>query len=92
MTRTKSHSNIHGYPTPIETTSPCDTQPTQPRPRSPTLTPHRDAFLHHLWGGVARYSVWEIAQTNESEGLGEKEAEPYSLILAIPGLLTFFPG
>ena len=61
-------------------------------PRSPTLTPHRDAFLHHLWGGVARYSVWEIAQTNETEGLGEKEAEPYSLILAIPGLLTFFPG
>ena len=25
----------------------------------PTLTPHRDAFLHHLWGGVAQYSVWE---------------------------------
>ena len=61
-------------------------------PRLPTLTPHRDAFLHHLWDGVARYSVWQIAQTNESEGLGEKEAEPYSLILAIPGLLTFFPG
>ena len=91
MTRTKSHSNIHGYPTPIDNLPLRHTaHPTTPR--SPTLTPHRDAFLHHLWGGVARYSVWEIAQTNESEGLGEKEAEPYSLILAIPGLLTFFPG
>ena len=32
----------------------------QTTPWSPTLTPHRDAFLHHLWGGVAQYSVWEI--------------------------------
>ena len=27
---------------------------------TPTLTPHRDAFLHHLWGGVAQYSVYEV--------------------------------
>ena len=26
----------------------------------PTLTPHRDAFLHHLWSGVAQYSVYEL--------------------------------
>ena len=31
----------------------------QATPWSPSLTPHRDAFLHHLWGGVAQYSVWE---------------------------------
>ena len=31
----------------------------QATPWSPTLTPHRDAFLHHLWGGVAQYRVWE---------------------------------
>ena len=48
-------------------------------PWSPTLTPHRDAFLHHLLGGVAQYSGWEGTQANESEWLGEKEAEPYSL-------------
>ena len=36
--------------------------------------------------------VAPVAQTNEYEGLGDKEAEPYSLSLAIPGLLTFFPG
>ena len=23
------------------------------------LTPHRDAFLHHLWGEIVHYSVWE---------------------------------
>ena len=28
----------------------------------PTLTPHRDAFLHHLWSGVAQYSVYELPQ------------------------------
>ena len=31
----------------------------QAKPWSPTLNPHRDAFLHQLWGGVAQYSVWE---------------------------------
>ena len=30
----------------------------QATPWTPTLTPHKDAFLHHLWGGVAQYSVW----------------------------------
>ena len=61
-------------------------------PWSPTLTPHRDAFLHHLWGGVAQYSVWEEPRQMKVMELGEKEAEPYSFILAIPGLLIFFPG
>ena len=31
----------------------------QATPWSPTLTPHRDAFVHHLWGGVVQYSVCE---------------------------------
>ena len=30
----------------------------QATPWMPTLTPHKDAFLHHLWDGVAQYSVW----------------------------------
>ena len=51
----------------------------QATPWTPTLTPHKDAFLHHLWGGVAQYSIVSgVTQTNESEWLGEKEAEPYS--------------
>ena len=29
---------------------------------TPTWTPHRDAFLHHLWSGVAQYSVCEVPQ------------------------------
>ena len=69
MTRTKSHSNTHGYPTPKKTTSLCDTQPTQPRPGRLLLTPHRDAFLHHLWGGVAQYSVWEIGPDKRKWGI-----------------------
>ena len=28
--------------------------------RTPTLTPHGDAFLHHLWSGVAQYSAYEL--------------------------------
>ena len=28
--------------------------------RTPTLTPHGDAFLHHLWSGVAQYSAYEF--------------------------------
>ena len=27
---------------------------------TPTLTPHRDAFLHLLWSGVAQYNVCEV--------------------------------
>ena len=33
----------------------------QATPWTPTLTPHKDAFLHHLWGGVAQYSIWELS-------------------------------
>ena len=58
MTRTKSHSNIHGYPTPKGAASSCDTA-CQATLWSPTLTPHRDAFLYHLWSGVAQYSAYE---------------------------------
>ena len=71
MTRTKSHSNTHGYPTPTETTPtpPCDTQPTPNHAWSPTLPPHKDAFLHHLWGGVAQYSVWDISPDKRKWGI-----------------------
>ena len=41
-------------------------------PWSPTLTPHRDAFLHHLWGGVALYSVWEIGPDKRKWGIREE--------------------
>ena len=79
MTRTKSHSNTHGYPIPNETTSPCHTHPTQP---SPTLTPHRDAFFHHLWGRVAQYSVWEIGQDKRKWGI---RGEGGRTLLTYPG-------
>ena len=36
---------------------------------TPTLTPHKDAFLHHLWGGVAQYSVWEIGPDKRKWGI-----------------------
>ena len=50
----------------------------QATPWTPILTPHRDAFLHHFWGGVAQNSVWGIPKQTKSEWLGENEAEPYS--------------
>ena len=59
MTRTTSHSNIQGYPTPKDNL-PLQHTAHPATPWSPTLTPHRDAFLRHLWGGVAQYNVWEI--------------------------------
>ena len=46
-------------------------------PWSPTLTPHRDAFLHHSGVGLPSIVSGRLAQTNDSEGLGEKEAETY---------------
>ena len=40
----------------------------QATPWMPTLTPHRDAFLHHRWGGVVQYNVWGIPrQTKVSD-------------------------
>ena len=35
----------------------------------PTLTPHKDTFLHHLWGGVAQYRVWEIGPDKQKWGI-----------------------
>ena len=32
---------------------------------TPILTPHRDAFLHHLRSGVAQYSVCEVPQDKQ---------------------------
>ena len=57
MTNTRSHSNTHAYPTPKRQPSSVTHSPPG---RTPTLTPHMDAFLDYLWGGVAQYSVWGI--------------------------------
>ena len=54
MTNIKSHSSTHGYllwHTAHQATF-----------WTPTLTPHRDAFLHHLSSGSAQYSVCEAPQ------------------------------
>ena len=51
-------------------------------PWSPTLTPHRDAFLHHLWGGVAQYSVWEIGPDKRKWGI---RGEGGRTLLTYPG-------
>ena len=62
-TNTKSHSSTHGYSTPkapqrgslfLWYTA------NQATFRTPTLTPHGDAFLHHLWSGVTQYSAYEL--------------------------------
>ena len=51
-------------------------------PWSPTLTPYRDAFLHHLWGGVAQYSVWEIGPDKRKWGI---RGEGGRTLLTYPG-------
>ena len=49
-------------------------------PWSPT--PHRDAFLHHLWGEVAQYSVWEIGPDKRKWGI---RGEGGRTLLTYPG-------
>ena len=78
MTNTKNHFNTHGYHTPKR------------QPPSVTHSPPGyvlDAYFKLLTrthfsttSGVGLPSIvsGRLAQTNESEGLGEKEAEPYS--------------
>ena len=77
MTHTKNHSSTHGYPTPKR------------QPPSVTYSPPNNALVANFNSPQGRISPPPLGwgcpvlclrgtQTNESEWLGEKEAEPYS--------------
>ena len=54
---------------------------------TPTLTPRRNAFLHHFWSGVAQYSVYEVTPDKHKvrvQGRGGPTSH-----LDIPGVWPF---